>query len=434
VTVEVPLSGSPRPDAGSDRAPRPVPVPPALAEALEAELPAAVALRHELHRRPRVSGDETDSRDAVARALGRALEPVAGTGGMLRLGGPGPAVAVRGELDALPVQEATGLPFASERPGVAHVCGHDVHTAGLVALVRAVAAAGPDLLAAPLLAVFQPREEAAPSGAADVMVDDAFRAHHPAAVLGVHVQPELPRGVVSARPGPVNASADEIEITVTGRAGHGGYPHRTHDPVLAVAAVVVALQHIVARRVNPLEAAVVTIGQITAGSAPNVVPGEARARGTVRALDADRDAVLEAVRQVVTHTAAAHGCTGEVAVVPNEPAVVNDRRLTAAIAATLGGRRGEERAAPTGLTLDTAFRSCGADDFSHYSAEGLPAVMLFVGTAEPGAVPGSAPGLHHPGFSPDDAMVGEVARALLAAVVAAGQTLPPTVSPAEEAP
>ena len=432
MTTEVDISGDPhRPDERPAPVAAPRAVPKALRAALEAELDSAVELRHALHRDPRVSGDEADSRDLVAAALGAELEPVAGTGGMLRLGGPGPAVAVRAELDALPVVERTGLPFAStappERPA-AHVCGHDVHTAALVALTRAVLAVGSEALPAPLLAVFQPREEAAPSGAGDVVVADAFRAHTPVAMLGVHVQPELPRGVVSARRGPVNASSDEIEITVTGSAGHGGYPHRTRDPVLAVAAVVVALQQIVARRVNPLQAGVVTIGQITAGSAPNVVPGEASARGTVRALDADRDAILDAVREVVEHTARAYGCTGQVVVVPNEPAVVNDDALTAAVAAALGGRRrGETGPGPTGLALDTTFRSCGADDFSHYSAEGMPSAMLFVGTADraldgPGAEP--APGLHHPAFSPDDAMVGEVARALLAAVVAAGHTLP----------
>jgi amidohydrolase len=423
------------------------PVPAALADALEAELPAAVELRHVLHREPRVSGDEADSRDAVAAALAGAgaatgdgpavLEPVAGTGGMLRLGGPGPAVAVRAELDALPVLEATGLAFAAvadpEQPA-AHVCGHDVHVAALVALVRAVAAAGSELLPAPLLAVFQPREEKAPSGAADVIASEAFRAHTPCAVLGVHVQPELLRGVVSARPGPVNASSDEIEITVHGRAGHGGYPHRTRDPVLALAQVVVSIQQVVSRRVNPLEAGVVTIGQLTAGSAPNVVPALATARGTVRALDADRDEMLAAVRDVVEHTAAAHGCTGEMHVVPNEPAVVNDGHLAGAIAAALGRRRrGEAASRPTGLTLDTTFRSCGADDFSHYSAgedaPPIPSVMLFVGTADPDAVLGSAPGLHHPAFSPDDAMVGEVARALLAAVVAAGGALTSSAAP-----
>jgi amidohydrolase len=423
-------------------------VPAELAAALEAELPAAVELRHALHREPRVSGEEADSRDAVAAALGAPLEPVADTGGMLRLGGPGPAVAVRAELDALPVVEQTGLPFTATGPA-AHVCGHDVHVAALVALARAVAVTDPALLPAPLLAVFQPREEKAPSGAADIVAAEAFRAHTPGAVLGVHVQPELSRGIVSARPGPVNASADEIEIAVHGRAGHGGYPHRTRDPVLALAQVVVSIQQVVSRRVNPLEAGVVTIGQLTAGTAPNVVPAEATARGTVRALDADRDEILAAVRDVVEHTAAAHGCTGEMRVVPNEPAVVNDDRLAAVIAAALGRRRrGEQALNPTGLTLDTTFRSCGADDFSHYAAgedgppvgsdDGsssaplrLPSVMLFVGTADPDAVPGSAPGLHHPAFSPDDAMVGEVARALLAAVVAAGHHLTAPSRPQE---
>ena len=139
----------------------------------------------------------------------------------------------------------------------------------------------------------------------------------------------------------MNASADEIEIAVHGRAGHGGYPHRTRDPVLALAQVVVSIQQVVSRRVNPLEAGVVTIGQLTAGTAPNVVPAEATARGTVRALDADRDEILAAVRDVVEHTAAAHGCTGEMRVVPNEPAVVNDDRLAAVIAAG-------SRAAPPG--------------------------------------------------------------------------------------
>ena len=432
-------------------APRATPVPAALADALEAELDAAVELRHVLHREPRVSGDEADSRDAVAAALGAGgvmgsgvgsvLEPVAGTGGMVRLGGPGPAVAVRAELDALPVLEATGLAFASvadpDHPA-AHVCGHDVHVAALVALTRAVAAAGPELLPAPLLAVFQPREEKAPSGAADVVASEAFQAHTPGAVLGVHVQPELPRGIVSARPGPVNASSDEIEITVHGRAGHGGYPHRTRDPVLALAQVVVSIQQVVSRRVNPLEAGVVTVGQLTAGSAPNVVPALATARGTVRSLDADRDEMIAAVRDVVEHTAAAHGCTGEMHVVPNEPAVVNDEHLAGAIATALGRRRrGDAAPRPTGLTLDTTFRSCGADDFSHYSAgedaPPAPSVMLFVGTADPDAVLGSAPGLHHPAFSPDDAMVGEVARALLTAVVAAGGALSPSTEPATPA-
>lgn len=391
--------------------------------ALEGELDAAVALRHAVHADPRRSGDEADTRDAVLDALADLPEvatasPVATTGTMLALGPPGAApVAIRAELDALPVVERTGLPF-SATGDVAHVCGHDVHLAALVAVARAVSRAGHGL-SAPLLAVFQPREESAPSGAADVVVDPAFTAHGAAAMLGAHVQPELPRGVVSVRGGAVNASADEIDVVVTGRGGHGGYPHRTADPVLALAAVVVASQHVVSRRTDPMRAGVVTFGQLTAGSAPNVVPETATARGTVRALDADREAILEALRDVAEHTAAAHGCKAEVTVVPNEPAVVNDDALAARVAAALGGRGASDVVDPTGLVLDTTFRSCGADDFSHYGAA-LPSLMLFVGASAPGTPPGSAPGLHHPAFSPDDAMVGEVARAMLTGLVAAG--------------
>lgn len=422
-------------DAATDPAPGPAtdpaPGPTAdLAAALAAELPAAVALRRTLHADPRLSGDEADSLAAVAAALGTELEPVAGTGGMLRLGPPGrPAVAVRAELDALPVVERTGLPFTATG-AVAHVCGHDVHVAALVALARAVARVGPDALPAPLLAVFQPREERAPSGAADIVDAPAFRAHRPGAVLGVHVQPELRRGLVSSRAGAVNASSDEVDIVVEGRGGHGGYPHRTRDPVLALAAIVVALQQVVARRTDPLRAAVVTVGQLRAGSAPNVVPESATARGTVRALDADRAATLEAVRAVTEHTAAAHGCTASVSVVPNEAAVVNDTDLAEAVAAQLRAAAGAADEPGTWSLVDDVFRSCGADDFAHYGAV-LPSLMLFVGTGSADGVVGTAPGLHHPEFSPDDDTVGEVARALLAATVAAGRVLGNRARPAD---
>jgi metal-dependent amidase/aminoacylase/carboxypeptidase family protein len=219
--------------------------------------------------------------------------------------------------------------------------------------------------------------------------------------------------------------------------------------VLALAEIVAGVHHIVSRRVDPMAAGVITIGQMTAGSAPNIVPETASARGTVRALDADRDEMLAAVRDVVEGTATAYGCTATLTVVPNEPAVVNDDALARTVAASLGGRRREDRAGgngsghgsgngeghgdaagagePTGLVLDTTFRSCGADDFSHYG-DVLPSLMLFVGTTPAGSTPGEGPGLHHPEFSPDDAMVGEVARALLASVVAAGAALVATTA------
>ncbi|MFC5139415.1 M20 family metallopeptidase [Actinomycetospora rhizophila] len=430
-----------RPGSGGTVPADPPRVDPALKAALEAELDAAVALRHALHRDPRLSGDEADSRDLVLAALAdvtTAPELVADTGAMVRLGAPArdgrPAVAVRAELDALPVVERTGLPYSATGPA-AHVCGHDVHVAALVAVVRAMARVGPEHRGpAPLLAVFQPREEKAPSGASDVATDPRFAAHEVGAMLGVHVQPELPRGTVSVRGGPVNASADEIEIEVHGRGGHGGYPHRTRDPVLALAQIVAGVHHIVSRRVDPMVAGVITLGQMEAGSAPNVVPETATARGTVRALDADRDELLAALREVVEGTARAYGCTATLTVVPNEPAVVNDEALARTVARALGSRRSTDAGADDGgagiggLVLDTTFRSCGADDFSHYG-EVLPSLMLFVGTAAAGTTPGAGPGLHHPEFSPDDAMVGEVARALLAAAIAAGAALAPAADP-----
>jgi amidohydrolase len=209
----------------------------------------------------------------------------------------------------------------------------------------------------------------------------------------------------------VNASSDELLITITGRGGHAAYPHRSDDPVLALSQTVVALHHIVSRRVNPLDSAVLTIGKLDAGTAGNVIPASARAYGTIRALDpADRQRLREAVREVVTHTAAAYHCTGTVQMVENEPVLHNDARLASAILPVLAG---------LGLRPDEEFRSCGSDDFSHFS-DALPSVMLFVGVDD--GSPG-APGLHDARFAPPDAVVGELANAYLAGLAGALQLL-----------
>ncbi|MDT7609199.1 MAG: hypothetical protein QOG96_3702 [Pseudonocardiales bacterium] len=397
-----------------------------VAAELPAELPGAIALRQQLHLNPRLSGQEDDTADAVCAAVGPTGEldgvrlpaelgwaadapvRVAGTGRLLRLGpATGPSVALRAELDALPLLEQTGLPFASNS-GVMHACGHDLHCAALVAMARAVrrvAVRRPALLPHGLLVLLQPREEASPTGAGDVIADPAFTAHEVRAVVGVHVQPVLPRGVVSGRAGAVNASCDELTITVNGRGGHAAYPHRSDDVVLALSQTVVSLHHLISRRVDPLDSAVLTIGRLDAGTATNVIPPVARAYGTIRALDpADRKRLCEAASEVVVHTAAAYGCTGTLELEENEPALRNDPRLSSAILPTLSG---------LGLTADEEFRSCGSDDFAHYS-EAMPSVMLFVGVDD--GTPG-APGLHNARFAPSDAVVGELARAYLAGLV-----------------
>ena len=390
-----------------------------LAAAVAAELPAAVDLRHRLHADPRPSGAEQDTTDAVVAALelgeGRR---VADTGRLVRvLDGPGPAVALRAELDGLAVVEATGVPWTSTA-GVMHACGHDAHLAGLVAVARAVARVGGP---APLVALLQPREEGAPSGAADVVGTGVLPEERVGAVIAAHVQPQLPPGVVNATPGPVNAATDEFTITVTGHGGHGSYPHTTADPVLALCAVVVNLQHLVSRRVDPTVGAVVGVGQVAAGSAFNVVPDTATARGGLRVMrPEDRELLLQALTEVVESTARAYGCTGVVEATNNMPVLANDPELARATLPWL---------ARSGVPVDDTWRSFGADDFSHFCA-GHRALMLFLGVdgGPPGA-DGRRPGLHSARFLPGDDVVASVAGALLAGYLAAAQLLGPVEPP-----
>ncbi len=378
---------------------------------LASELDGAVRLRHELHADAEPSGSEHRTAARVAAALGAGdASPVAGTGRIVRIGPQhGPAIAVRAELDALPILEQTGVPWAS-RTGAMHACGHDVHLAALVALGRAAGAAQLQAgLPAALLAVLQPREEAAPSGARDIVASGVLQAHQPHAVIAVHLQHQLPAGTVAAPAGTVNASSDDFEIRVQGTGGHAGYPQLAADPVLALCQTVLALQQIVSRRTDPTHAAVVSIGTLEAGQAPNVIPPAAVARGTLRALDSsDRAGLHRALHEIVQHTCLAHGCRGSVTMDEGEPALVNDEALTTASWPWLR---------EAGFAVDTSFRSCGSDDFSYY-ARSAPTLMLFLGTGGPVS-------LHHPEFLPPDDTVGQVASAMLAGYLGARSLLSP---------
>ena len=390
-----------------------------LSAAVAEELPAAVELRRELHADPRVSGDEGDTAAAVVAALGLGEgRTVAETGRLVRIAdGPGRSVALRGELDGLAVEERTGVPWTSTN-GVMHACGHDAHLAGLVALGRAVARVGGP---APLVALLQPREERSPSGARDVAQSGALAEEGVDSIIAAHVQPQLPAGVVNATPGPLNAAADEITITVTGDGGHIGYPHTTVDPVLALCAIVVDLQHLVSRRVDPTVGAVLAITQLDAGASFNVVPDTARARGGLRVMrPEDREMLLQALDDVAGHIAAAHGCTAEVQAEDNMPVLANDPELARATTPWL------QR---SGIPVDDSFRSFGSDDFSHFSAAHR-SLMLFLGVdgGAPGA-DGRRPGLHSPRFLPGDDVVGQVAGALLAGYLAGAQLLGPVAPP-----
>jgi amidohydrolase len=380
--------------------------------ALEVELPQAVRLRERLHAIPEPSHEEQATAGLVAESLGaRGVEHVAGTGLIARVGPPGAAVVVRAELDALPIEEETGAPFAATN-GFMHACGHDVHMAALVALFRA-AGRIEGTLPKPLVALFQPSEEAYPSGA-DLLVREGALAKETDAIVAAHVHPEVPWGSVSVEAGPVNASSDNLRITVEGSGGHGAYPHRAHDPILALSHVVVALQSLVSRRLDPTHAAVFSVGWVRAGSAENVIPNPAEAGGTLRALDpGDRMPLREMAREIVENTARAHGCAARVEVTEGEPATINDPALAEMARSLLP---------EAGFELAPAMRSCGSDDFGFYGRIS-PTLMLFVGIEDGPNTP-NVP-LHHPQFLPPDDAVAAVARAQAVAFVAAAASLDP---------
>jgi amidohydrolase len=381
-----------------------------LLHSLEEELPRASELREKLHAIPEPSHEEHATSSLVADALGPgSMESVARTGLLARVGPPGEAIAVRAELDALPIQEETNSSFASTN-GFMHACGHDVHLAALVALFRAAGRIEGSLRKS-LAALFQPSEEAYPSGA-DLVVRERILEEGTGAIVAAHVHPDVPWGSVSVEAGPVNASSDNLRITVEGSGGHGAYPHRAHDPILALSHAVVALQSLVSRRLDPTHAAVFSVGWIRAGSAENVIPGVAEAGGTLRVLDPeDREPLRKIAREIVENTATAHGCTARIEVTEGEPATVNDPVL-ADSAHSLVTEAGFEPAPP--------MRSCGSDDFGFYGLTS-PTLMLFVGIKDGPDTP-NVP-LHHPRFLPPGEAVGAVARAQAVAFTAAATSL-----------
>jgi len=377
---------------------------------IERELPAAVALRRRLHSQPELAHEEELTAAALARELPLQSATVAGTGLLARVGpAGGPAVAVRAELDGLPVAERTEASY-SAIGGVMHACGHDVHMAALVALTRAAHALGEELPVA-LLALFQPSEEAYPSGAEELARGE-LATISPAAVVAAHVHPEIEWGAVALDEGVVNASSDSVEITVTGEPTHAAYPHLGRDPILAIAQIVVALHAEVGRRIDPHGPAVLSVGVLEGGSTENVIPTHARARASLRAhRPGDRLALRAMVEQVVGGIAAAHGCEAGVELVPGEPALENDPRIVA---------RARELLGSAGLRAAPAWRSSGSDDFAFFGAL-APLAMAFVGLQGADGFEGRP--LHHPEFLPPDQAVGAVARAQAVLYVAAGSVL-----------
>ena len=345
-----------------------------------------VAWRRHLHRNPEVSFGEHETSAWIAERLNEfgAIEVSRPTEtsvlGRLDTGKPGPTVALRADIDALPIEEQSGVEFASERPGAMHACGHDGHTAMLLGAASQLARA--ELRGGELRFIFQHAEELAPGGARDMVAAGVMEGVD--FVYGCHLWTPLEYGKVAAVPGPFMAAADFFTLTITGRGGHAGLPHTAVDTVAAAAELVGSLQHIVARRIDPLQPAVVTIGSIHAGDAPNVIPGEAVLRGTTRSFDPDVRARLpKLIEEIAAGVCAAHGAGHELDYQFGYKPVVNEARTTQLV---------RDCIEPDELfELDPIM---GGDDFSAFQAE-APGCYAFIGAG------GEYPH-HHPRFRIDE--------------------------------
>ncbi|MDO4635939.1 MAG: M20 aminoacylase family protein [Lautropia sp.] len=294
-----------------------------------------IALRHDLHRHPELAFDEHRTSDLVAEKLtswGYQVERgFGGTGlvGQLRRGDGGRSLGLRADMDALPIREATGLPYASERDGFMHACGHDGHTAMLLAAAKVLAETG--RFSGTLNLIFQPAEEYGTEdcGAVRMIRDGLFRKYPCDAVFGMHNMPGWPQGHLVLREGEMMASSDKVYITVTGQGGHAAMPHDAVDPIVAASSLVMALQTVVSRNIDPQQAAVVTVGVLQAGHANNVIPHSVHMELSVRSLDNGVRARLQKrITELARAQAESFGCTAEVDYRRGYSVLVNTKQET----------------------------------------------------------------------------------------------------------
>ena len=377
------------------------------AQALQEEL---VSLRRDLHAQPELGFQERRTARLVAeymRAAGLEVrEGLADTGvlGTLQGAQPGRTILLRFDMDALPVTEETGAPYASQNPGVMHACAHDGHVAIGLTLAKLLARHVGDLHGGVVFA-FQPAEEG--QGGAERMIADGALEPKPDLALVLHLWNPLPLGRVAISPGPVMAAADLVRITVRGRGGHGAFPHQTVDPIVAAAQIVTALQTVVSRNVDPLATAVLTIGTIHGGTAFNIIADEVELTGTVRTFaTAVREQVLPRLVAIAQGTAAALGATAEVAIKPISPAVVNDAAATSLVHAAAAAILGEAN------VLD-AYQTMGSEDAALF-LQAVPGCYFFLGSAN--AARGLDAPHHSPRFDFDEAAL-PLGVALLAEAV-----------------
>ena len=366
----------------------------ALARNIEADV---IEWRRHLHRNPELSGQEYDTAGFVAGILEKTgvgdVRRVGDTGvtGLIRGRGPGRTIALRADMDALPGDERTGLPFSSERPGAAHMCGHDVHTAILLGVAKVLHDARDGFDGAVRL-VFQPAEERL-GGAESMIAGGVLENPKADAIAALHVWPHLPAGTVGIRDGALTAAADSVTVEFEGKQGHAAHPHQCVDPIVTAGQFLANVQAVVAREIAPLDAAVLTFGKIAGGHAGNIIPEKVVIEGTIRTLSPEtRDTMAAAVERFAKSTADGMRAGVSVTVRRGVPPLIPDSRLVALFAESARDLLGADRVA----VLPTP--SMGGEDFAFY-LEHVPGVFFRLGVQRPGApfYP-----LHSPEFNPDE--------------------------------
>lgn len=364
---------------------------------VEAEADWIIAMRRKLHRIPEDGFKEFKTQQAVMDALDEIGVPYhterTWVIGLIEGEHPGETVALRADMDALPLDEPEGCPFRSEHPGMMHACGHDAHTAMALGAAKVLNGLR-HLIHGRVKLLFQPAEESV--GGAQPMVEaGAMENPHVDRVYGLHVMPNLPVGKVETRVGTLNASTDTVKLTIHGKAGHGAYPEQGTDAIVCAAQVISALQSVVSRNVSPLQSAVSTIGVIEGGTAQNIICEEVRMRGTLRTANAELRAMMKRrIADIVTSIAAGMGCTADVEIIPGYAALVNNEQEALRVKRVAGALFGAEN------VLEKAAPSMGGEDFSFFS-DCAPGAFFHIGCVSPEWMP--APPLHSRDFRIDEA-------------------------------
>ncbi len=370
------------------------------------------ALRRDLHAHPELGHGEVRTTRVVAARLeqaGIAVRRLRGTGLIAEVGATEPVrrVALRGDLDALPIREQTGLPFASTTDGVSHSCGHDVHTTALLGAALALKAVEPALVDAGVSArlVFQPAEELMPGGAEEVVAQDGLAGVD--SIYALHCDPSLDVGQVGLRVGPITAAADQVEVTLTGRGGHTSRPHLTQDLTYALAKVVTDVPAALSRRLDPRAAAALVWGAVHAGGAHNVIPATGKALGTLRMLDATAwEGSERLVEEIVHAVVAPYLVTADVHITKGVPPVVNEAACIDVLT---------QAVTRAGATVAPTPQSLGGEDFAWYLTK-VSGAMARLGTRVPG---GATFDLHRGDLLVDEGAITVGAKTLAGCVVAA---------------